>query len=85
MPRLGVFFGSRRGFASNGQASEHAEFHEQVKVALSLIKDEHGVPITDSKLIDSIQVVRAKERSELLNVIIKLHLTKEFRKIKVVV
>ena len=56
-----------------------------MRVALSLIKDEQGVPITDSKLIDSIQVVKAKERSELLNVVIKVQLTKDFRKIKALV
>lgn len=45
---------------------------EQTRVALSLIKDEQGVPITESKMIDSVQVVKAKEKSELLNVIIKV-------------
>ena len=72
-----------RAFASS--KNEHAEFVEQVKVALSLIKDEQGVPITQSKLIESIQVVNAKERSELLNVIIKINLTKDFRKVKAMV
>ena len=38
--------------------------------------------INDAKIIESIQVVRAKERSELLNVVIKVHLNKDFRKIK---
>lgn len=50
-----------------------------------MIKDESGTPITQSKLIHSIKVVNAKERSELLNVIIKVHLTKDFRKIKTLV
>ena len=58
---------------------------EQVKVALTLIRDEQGKPITESQLIESIQVVKAKERSELLNVVIKVHLTKDFRKIKAMV
>ena len=31
------------------------------------------------------EVVKAKERSELLNVIVKVNLTKEFRKIKTMV
>ena len=66
-------------------SSQHAEFEEQVKVALTLIKDEQGVPITDSQLIESIQVVNAKERSELLNVVIKINLTKDFRKIKALI
>ena len=61
---------------------ENADFVEQVKTALAIIKDEGGVPITQSKLIESIQVVNAKERSELLNVVIKVNLTKDFRKIK---
>ena len=55
---------------------------EQVEVALQSVQDEKGVSILDSKLINSIQVVNAKERSELLNVIIKVELTKDFRKIK---
>ena len=42
----------QRSFASARQ--EHAEFVEQVKVALSLIKDESGKPITQSELIESI-------------------------------
>ena len=54
-------------------------------MALSIIKDEQGVPITESKLIDSVEVVKAKERSELLNVIVKVNLTKDFRKIKTMV
>ena len=66
-------------------SSEHKEFEEQVKVALTLIKDEQGVPITESKLIHSISVVNHKERSELLNVIIKINLTKDFRKIKTLI
>ena len=56
-----------------------------MKVALTLIRDEQGKPITESQLIESIQVVKAKERSELLNVVIKVHLTKDFRKIKAMV
>ena len=56
-----------------------------MKVALTLIKDEQGVPITESKLIHSISVVNHKERSELLNVNIKINLTKDFRKIKTLI
>ena len=50
-----------------------------------MIRDEQGVIITDSKLIESVQVVKAKERSELLNVIVKVNLTKDFRKIKTLI
>ena len=54
-------------------------------MALSLIKDEQGKSINESGIIESIRVVNAKERSELLNVIIKVQLTKDFRKIKALV
>ena len=75
---------SKRAFASATKA-EHKEFEEQVRVALSLIKDEQGKSINESGIIESIRVVNAKERSELLNVIIKVQLTKDFRKIKALV
>ena len=39
----------------------------------------------DSKLVHSIEVVKAKERSTLLNVVIKLNLTKQFRRTKALI
>ena len=71
-----------RLFSSN---PELKEFEEQVKVALALVKDEQGTSLMDSKQVFSIEVVKAKERSNLLNVIVKLNLTKEFRKAKALI
>ena len=66
-------------------AAELKEFEEQVKVALAIIKDEQGTSLMDSKQVHSIEVVKAKERSSLLNVIIKLNLSKDFRKAKALI
>ena len=66
-------------------APELKEFEEQVKVALSLVKDEQGTSLMDTKQVYSIEVVKAKEKSNLLNVIVKLNLTKDFRKAKVLI
>ena len=74
-----IYKPSQRAFSSG---SEIKEFEEQVKVALSLIQDEQGKSLLESGLLHSVQVVKAKERSELLNVIVKLNLTKEFRRVK---
>ena len=71
-----------RLFSSN---PELKEFEEQVKVALALVKDEQGTSLMDSKQVFSIEVVKAKERSNLLNVIVKLNLTKDFRKAKALI
>ena len=71
-----------RYFASK---PELKEFEEQVKVALAIIKDEQGTSLMDSKQVYSIEVVKAKERSNLLNVIVKLNLTKDFRKAKALI
>lgn len=71
-----------RYFAST---PELKEFEEQVKVALAIIKDEQGTSLMDSKQVYSIEVVKAKERSNLLNVIVKLNLTKDFRKAKALI
>ena len=71
-----------RLFSSN---PEFKEFEEQVKVALALVKDEQGTSLMDSKQVFSIEVVKAKERSNLLNVIVKLNLTKDFRKAKALI
>ena len=51
-------------------------------MALALIKDEQGTSLMASKLYHSIEVVKAKEKSNLLNVIVRLNLTKEFRRVK---
>ena len=64
---------------------ELKEFEEQVKVALAIVKDEQGTSLMDSKQVFSIEVVKAKERSNLLNVIVKLNLTKDFRKAKALI
>ena len=71
-----------RHFAST---PELKEFEKQVKVALAIIKDEQGTSLMDSKQVYSIEVVKAKERSNLLNVIVKLNLTKDFRKAKALI
>ena len=39
----------------------------------------------ESKQVHSVEVVKAKERSNLLNVIVRLNLTKEFRKAKILI
>ena len=49
------------------------------------MKDEQGQSLAESKLLHSIEVVKAKEKSDLLNVIIKINLTKEFRRVKVMI
>ena len=54
-------------------------------MALAIVKDEQGTSLMDSKQVFSIEVVKAKERSNLLNVIVKLNLTKDFRKAKALI
>lgn len=53
-----------------------------MKTALTLLKDDQGRTILESGIIAKIDVVKAKERSELLNVIVHVNLTKDFRKFK---
>jgi Mrp family chromosome partitioning ATPase len=52
---------------------------EQTKEALGLLKDESGVSIMDSKIIESILVSPERE------ITVKLHLNKNYRKAKALI
>ena len=77
-PTFPIFNYTRTTLHTKRMFSSHNEWHSQVNVALEMLRDGSGVPITQSKLISKVLI-------EGTDVVIKLHLTKDFRKAKTLI